>query len=215
MTIVGFALMSPDVQHRWLYVLFMLSHSLFRAWETFFTSKERNPHQFEGDWTLFVGTMAYIGLCFFITFEFFLSARALNWVLTSLGLILYFVAVRLRLWGQVSLGRQWAIHVVGQNKVAKRRLLRIGPYQFIRHPIYFGIALDELALPIIFNTGYAILFVGLVNWPLLCVRLFLEEKKSRVLFKDKDYVQYQNDTGLFFPRTFEKAGYFLRKIFFL
>ena len=88
-------------------------------WETFFTSREKDPRRFAGDWTLAVGTLAYIGLCFVITFEFFLISRERFLFVSLVGLVLYIFAARLRWWGQITLGKQWAIHVVGEEKSKK------------------------------------------------------------------------------------------------
>jgi len=169
-------------------------------WETFFTSKEKDPRRFEGDWTLAAGTFAYIGLCFFIVFEFFLIPRERYFAPFFLGLILYVLASRLRWWGQITLGKQWAIHVVGEEKIKKRRLLQIGPYEFMRHPIYTGILIEEIALPLLANTYYALMIGLLVNIPLLLIRLFMEEKKSFLKFGD-DYLVYCQKAGRFFPKN--------------
>ena len=195
----------PATPFRWWFSLLITLHVIARMWETFFTSKEKEPRSFEGDWTLAVGTFAYIGLCFVIVFEFFLIPKEINFPLFFLGLVLYIFASRLRWWGQAALGKQWAIHVVGEEKIKKHRLLQIGPYEFIRHPIYSGILIEEIALPVLANTYYALGLAALVNIPLLLMRLFIEEKKSLEKFGD-DYSVYCRETGRFFPK---RGCYFL------
>jgi len=197
----------PATPFRWWFSLFITLHVAVRMWETFFTSKEKDPRRFEGDWTLAVGTFAYIGLCFLITFEFFLIPHERHIVIFGIGLILYILAARLRWWGQVTLGRQWAIHVVGEEKVSKHRLLQIGPYEFIRHPIYTGILIEEIALPLLANTYYALCVALLVNIPLLLIRLFAEEKKSLAKFGE-DYSLYRQKTGRFFPKSNKWLSFF-------
>ena len=189
-----------QVSYGWLFSVGIFAHVLYRMWETFFTSKEREPQKFEGDWTLAVGTLAYIGLCFLITFEYFLIRHRRFLGTLILGSLLYLIATRLRFWGEATLGRQWAVHVVGDTKTTKSRLLRIGPYKYIRHPIYFGILLEELALPLIATTYFSLGCAVLVNIPLLLIRLISEEKMSVQKFGD-EYMEHRKTTGMFFPKS--------------
>ncbi len=210
-TAVFLSLKFPSTPFRWWFSLLITAHVAIRMWETFFTSREKDPRRFAGDWTLAVGTFAYIGLCFVITFEFFLIPRERFFSVSLVGLVLYIFAARLRWWGQITLGKQWAIHVVGEGKIKKNRLLQLGPYEFIRHPIYSGILIEEIALPLLANTYYALVMAVLINIPLLLIRLFAEEKKSSEKFGD-DYHAYSQKSGRFFPKG-EKWPLFFKKIF--
>lgn len=190
----------PEVSYGWIFSIGISAHVLYRMWETFFTSKERDPQKFEGDWTLAVGTLAYIVLCFLITLEFFLMPRHRFFGVILFGGMFYIIAARLRCWGEVTLGRQWAVHVVGGTKIGKSRLLRIGPYRYIRHPIYLGILLEELALPLIACAFFSLAFALFVNIPLLLLRLVLEEKVSLHKFGNA-YLEYRKEAGIFFPKS--------------
>ena len=147
-TAVFLSLKFPSTPFRWWFSLLITAHVAIRMWETFFTSREKDPRRFAGDWTLAVGTFAYIGLCFVITFEFFLIPRERFFSVSLVGLVLYIFAARLRWWGQITLGKQWAIHVVGEGKIKKNRLLQLGPYEFIRHPaqLYEALVLSVFLL---------------------------------------------------------------------
>jgi methyltransferase len=213
--VLWLSVISSHVPYRWFFMVFMFIHCFFRVWETYFTSKERNAQNFEGDWTLFVGTIAYVVLCFIVTLEFYLFPHNRNLFVSLIGLIFYIIAARLRLWGQASLGRQWAIHVIGHEKISKRRLLKVGPYQYVRHPIYLGILLEEFTLPILFNTYWSLIFVIFVNCPLLLIRLFLEEKRSENIFGKAVYAAYAKESSFFWPSSFSNTFYFFKKLFFL
>jgi protein-S-isoprenylcysteine O-methyltransferase Ste14 len=56
------------------------------------------------------------------------------------------------------------------HKVAKK-----GPYQFIRHPSYFGAILYEIAVAVLLSSWWA-LIVGIVNTGLLILRTALEDR---------------------------------------
>jgi len=190
----------PKISCGWFFSIGIFAHVSYRMWETFYTSKEREPHKFEGDWTLAVGTLAYIGLCFLIVFEFFLIPRARSVGIVMFGGFLYLLAARLRFWGELTLGSQWAVHVVGNVKTSRTKLLKIGPYKYIRHPIYFGILLEEIALPLLANTFFSLGCTLLVNIPLLLIRLVSEEKVSSERFGN-EYKVYANTAGMFFPKA--------------
>jgi len=190
----------PEVTFGRIFSVGIFIHTLYRIWETFFTSKECTPQKFEGDWTLIVCTLTYIVFCFLITFEFFLIPHQRYFEIFIVGILLYLIAARFRFWGETTLGRQWAVHVIGNTKTNKSKLLQIGPYKFIRHPIYFGIILEELSLPLISATYFSLIFAVLVTIPLQLMRLTLEEKRSIQKFGD-DYVQYKDKVGLFFPKS--------------
>lgn len=200
-TAIILSLSFKEVPYRWIFVLAITAHVCVRMWETFYTSKEKNPQKFEGDWTLAVGTFAYIGMLFVVTFEFYLYPKSINFVVFAIGVCMYGVATRLRWWGAVTLGSQWAIHVIGKQKTQKARLLHIGPFVYIRHPIYLGILVEELAVPLIAGTFYSMICVMAVNIPLLMVRLFFEEHASEKKFDRFSYNDYKMKTGIFFPKS--------------
>jgi protein-S-isoprenylcysteine O-methyltransferase Ste14 len=64
-----------------------------------------------------------------------------------------------------------------------------GPYRFIRHPMYFGIFLMSLGMPLLLGSWWALL-PGLFNIGLLVVRTALEDRTLQAeLLGYKDYVQ--------------------------
>jgi len=180
------------------FLVFMLFHAFERVWETFYTSKERKPFEFHGDWTLAMVTVAYLALCFITIFEFFLMPGTFRWSVSVLGLLLYFAAFRLRWWGMKSLGKQWAIHAVGAQKIKRVRLIRLGAYKYIRHPIYLGIMLEVLSIPLVANAAIALLMAVIVNVPMQILRL-LEEEKSSARRLGEPYLKYAREVDMLLP----------------
>ena len=181
-----------------LFLIFWLFHSFERVWETFYTSKERKAFDFHGDWTLGAVTMAYLFLCFLCIFEFFLVPRSFNYGVAILGMALYLGAFRLRWWGMKSLGKQWAIHAVGAQKIKKVRLIRVGAFKYMRHPIYLGIILELLSLPLIANAYFVLFIACFINIPLQLIRL-LEEEKSSVRRLGESYREYKREVDMLIP----------------
>ncbi len=191
-------LLTPRSVTNFLFFVFVTCAIVERGWETFKTSKERKKDELHGDWTLVAVTSTYIILFFFFVTEFYLKTKPFNPFITAVGIALLIASFRLRLWGMSALGKQWAVHAVGAQKIRKVRLLRIGPYRYIRHPIYLGIMVEELSFPIIANAFYSLLFAVFVCLPLVIIRACEEEKTSLRRFGDK-YLDFKRQVGMFFP----------------
>lgn len=193
-----------------IFLIFMLCHSFERVWETFYTTKERRVNELHGDWTLAVVTLAYLVLCFLTIAETFIFVKRFRVCITILGLCLYVLAFLLRWWGMKALGKQWAIHAVGAQKIKKVRLIKIGPFKYVRHPIYLAIIIEVISIPTIANTPWCMLFAISINVPLQIVRLVLEEKSSIRRFGDK-YLQYQQEVSQLLPIKYMQHMLFSKK----
>jgi methyltransferase len=84
----------------------------------------------------------------------------------------------LRWWAAASLGRLWNIRVI---VVPGAALVRTGPYRWLRHPDYLGVAVSGVALPLVHTAwltaiGFAVAF-GL----LLRTRIRVEDAALAVL----------------------------------
>jgi len=97
-----------------------------------------------------------------------------------------------------ALGKQWAIHAVGAQKIKKVRLVKIGPYKYVRHPIYLGIVIEVVSIPLIANAYFSLAFAILINVPLQLIRLRLEERNSFRKFGDI-YLRYKQEVSALFP----------------
>ncbi len=195
---VLFFIFSKKETFQWFFLFFIIVHSLERVWETFYTSKERRPFELHGDWTLIATTGAYIFLCLISAIECFLFRANYLLVLGLIGAMLYLASFRLRWWGMTALGSQWAVHAIGAQKVSKVRVIKIGPYKYIRHPIYLAIFLEVLSIPLIANSFIGLLFAAFFYIPLQYKRL-LEEEKNNIRKMGEPYLTYMQETGSLFP----------------
>lgn len=93
------------------------------------------------------------------------------------ALLLALVAQGLRYWCIGTLGRRWNTRVI---VVPGLPLVASGPYRFLPHPNYLVVALEGLALPLVF-TGWitALTFTVLNAVLLLGVRIPVEERALR------------------------------------
>lgn len=82
----------------------------------------------------------------------------------------------------VQIGRGWMIHSLGpywNTKiiiVPKGKVIRKGPYQFMRHPNYLIVALEFIVIPCLFQAYVTAVVFSLLNVLILIIRIPAEEK---------------------------------------
>jgi protein-S-isoprenylcysteine O-methyltransferase Ste14 len=194
---VMFYLMNPGRDGRLTFSIFILFVIFERVWEGLYTSKDKQLDKIEGDWTLPVSIISYILLIVFCLFEFYLVQRDINLYVTGLALFTYLFALSLRLWAVKSLGNQWSVHIIGTNKIeAERRLIKSGPYKYVVHPVYLGIILEQVSIPLVANLYYVSLIILCFAIPFQFLKARLEEKEMEK-YLGEEYTKYRTFTPRF------------------
>jgi len=196
-----FTLRYPYISHGWLFLLFICVLAIERVWETFYSTEDRKKHKLQGDWTLPLVSIAYIIMLFGVTWEFFTVRKELNYSITYLALFIFIVSFLLRVYSMKTLKEQWSVHAVGAKKVKNVFLVKTGPYKYVRHPIYLGVILEVLSIPLIWNAYFIVIFTSTVNVPLQLMRAYFEEKAT-VRKLGQDYVLYKSVVPAFLPFKF-------------
>jgi methyltransferase len=96
----------------------------------------------------------------------------LGWICLALVAL----AMALRYWAIVTLGRRWSTRVVvvpGLPAVAG------GPYRFVRHPNYTAVTMEGAALPLVHGAWLTALVFSALNVWILAVRIRCEEEALR------------------------------------
>ncbi|MBN8209413.1 isoprenylcysteine carboxylmethyltransferase family protein [Bacillus sp. NTK071] len=108
---------------------------------------------------------------FFRELELFLFDKS---KLTSvIGLLLYGGGIALRYWGIQELGHFFSRNVIVESKVD---LVSSGPYRILRHPLYTGLLLSTIGIPIYIGTWGGVIVAILLIIPALLYRIRLEER---------------------------------------
>ncbi len=116
--------------------------------------------------------------------------------LEGVGLLLFGLGLGLFLWARRAARGQYSGHI--QIK-ADHILVKTGPYQYVRHPVYSGYLLMALGIAIGYSSLVGVTSVLLLLLPGLLYRLRLEEK----LLPDRfpmEFRQYAQKTGCLIPK---------------
>jgi protein-S-isoprenylcysteine O-methyltransferase Ste14 len=124
-------------------------------------------------------------------------------LLVCIGFCIYLPAICLYLWGFLALGRQFGVSSVGgADLVAGHSLVRLGPYHFLRHPMYLAVLLAALGAFLVFLTWAMALFL-----PMSLVVIFRAAQDERLLeagFGDA-WRDYAREVPGWIPR-FSRSG---------
>ncbi len=91
----------------------------------------------------------------------------------TVGLILYGSGIALRYWGIQELGQFFSRNVIVEKKVD---LVSSGPYRLLRHPLYTGLLLSCIGIPVFIGVWGGIILSVLLITPALLYRIRLEER---------------------------------------
>jgi methyltransferase len=109
-------------------------------------------------------------------------------------LSIFCLAQLVRIWVITSLGKFWntKILVLANTKVVKK-----GPYRFLRHPNYLVVAIELFAVPLLFNSYYTSILFTILNIIMLNVRIPTEENALKTL---TEYEEAFRDCHPFIPK---------------
>ncbi|MBI5494402.1 MAG: isoprenylcysteine carboxylmethyltransferase family protein [Deltaproteobacteria bacterium] len=117
------------------------------------------------------------------------------------GLVL---AAGLVTWGAGLAVRQWAMRTLGRfftDRVrifTDHRLITEGPYRWVRHPSYAGLALVLAGAPLVLGSTLALVISVVAGGSALAFRVRVEEAALRAAFGDQ-YTRYAQRTPALLP----------------
>lgn len=121
---------------------------------------------------------------------------SLQWdVFTFLGLILLFGGTIFRIWCIQTLGKNFTVAVKTQST---QQLIKVGPYQIIRHPSYLGAYLAIVGSAVLLHAYCSIAVATIVMFLTYVYRIKVEET-ALVNHFGNSYEQYQQETKKLIP----------------
>ena len=166
-----------------------------RVWETFLRKCKKGRGQIIHQWTLFALSAVHISIGVLTVIEYCIVDRTINYAITLLGLIVYFLSFFLRKWAIKTLGE---FHSINIEIKECHQIIKEGPYKYLRHPYYLSVMLELLGFPLIPNAYFSFCCSVFVYIPLVLVRLYLEEKAMIKKFGN-EYFKYKKETKGLLP----------------
>ena len=119
-------------------------------------------------------------------------------VMLIAGALLYIPGMALVLWGRFALGKNYFVSTgMGAQLFSDQQLVINGPYAFVRHPMYVGLALAAWGALLIYFTWTTVYFA--VFAPMLFLRVRREEQALAAEFGEQ-WRAYCQRVPAFFPR---------------
>lgn len=115
--------------------------------------------------------------------------------MTNTGLVIYALGLVLRYTGILQLGKNFSR---GTEAVKEQELISWGLYSRLRHPLYLGLFLLTLGVPLILQTYSGALFTTLVMFYSLNRRMAEEEELMESILGDR-YRHWKEDRYRFLP----------------
>jgi protein-S-isoprenylcysteine O-methyltransferase Ste14 len=161
--------------------------------------KQTKVQEDPGGRLLHLGVMA---LAFFLLFSHRLDLGPLGlrftpesaWLRMS-GVVLTFIGAGIAMWARRSLGQYWSARVTLK---IDHRLIRSGPYAWVRHPLYSGLLLAMAGTALVVGEWRALIGV-LVALAEFSRKARKEEALLATEF-DADYREYREQAGFLTPR---------------
>jgi protein-S-isoprenylcysteine O-methyltransferase Ste14 len=145
------------------------------------------------------GLAHYVAYFFFVPYVVIAARPGPELLLPELfrwlGLGLVVLGVAFAVWAIAALGRHYDLELEIHRD---HELVRGGPYRFVRHPVYTGLAVHFLGACL--ATGNLLLIAGtlLVTYPALYLRARTEERLLRERF-GAEYDAYARNVGMLVP----------------
>jgi protein-S-isoprenylcysteine O-methyltransferase Ste14 len=172
-----------------------------RIIETFLPDKNKQKGEVSSKWLFYCMLVSGILIYICAISEFIFLVKKINIFITIIGSVLIIFRIILKVWAVKTLGKFWSIQIEIRED---QKLIKEGPYKYVRHPSYLSTMIEVTAGPLIFNSYYTILFVWLVYIPFLITRIYLEEKELLKKF-GKEYEEYRRSVPLLLPiKIFKK-----------
>lgn len=122
-------------------------------------------------------------------------ARESSSVATIAGLCLLGSGISIRVWAIRTLGRHFTATVM---LTPDHRLVKSGPYKWVRHPSYLGAFMAIVGCPLFLNAYWAILVAVILMSIAYYLRIGVEEKMLSTYF-GRQYQDYKKNTKRIIP----------------
>ena len=157
-------------------------------------------------WVQISGWLAISTLCVYLGYVLWLQlpltlVPAVSSWLRVVGLAVFFIGTSLAFWARWALGVMWGVSTsFAVQMQTEHRLIRYGPYAFVRHPMYLGYWLILFGILLIYRTWSA-LFLFVMCLVSFYLRARREEKAMASAFGE-EWKHYTARTKFLIPLVY-------------
>ncbi len=147
------------------------------------------------NWTHLFINLTYFGLLGLPVVEYFLLKKKINPIISIVGVLMVVLGIWGRNYSIKFLGKYWS----GDIEIKEdHRIIREGPYAYVRHPAYLSMIMNGLGLCLIPNAYYSLIFAFIIYVPAYIIRIVLEE---RIFLKElgEKYLNYKREVPALLP----------------
>ena len=148
---------------------------------------------------ILVQTVLFVAIGFLLWRSLPLVLSPLSHIIVLvLGSLLYFPGVALYLWGYRTLGSMFGISSgFGASLYQGHNLIQIGPYRYIRHPMYLAVIMAAFGALLIFRTWAMALFA-----PISLGIIVRARREERLLAEEfgEEWESYRRGVNGWFPK---------------
>lgn len=181
-------------------ILFILITLLWLGEFIFFPSLEKEERSQQKTLLIILATILLIIVINAMMFWFDILLVK-NIYLQGLALVIYSAGLILRYWSLILLGKSFSRDV----EVSKdQELISHGPYKYVRHPLYTGLFLLTIAVPL-FVGNLAVFLLAVILMYMVLNRRILEEESFMEEVLGTRYVEWKNERYRFLPFVGEKS----------
>jgi len=182
----------------WLALLWFALEFLIRAIARYNVSsniKEQTfQHEDQGSWWIIALASSVMAVIILLALHFKWQTDLPEY-LVPIGFILMGLGIALRAWAVICLKEFFTMHVkISSN----HRLIKNGPYKFVRHPSYLGVFITTVGFGLASGYFFVLIAFLVILGGSLGYRIYVEEKALSEKF-DKEWQRYSENTWAIFP----------------
>ncbi|MEW6608502.1 MAG: isoprenylcysteine carboxylmethyltransferase family protein [bacterium] len=126
---------------------------------------------------------------------FYLHIQKVNLMISGIGFLMYVSVIPLRDCAAQTLGKYLSPDI---KIVEGHKLIKEGPYKYIRHPLALSAIIEVVGITLIPNSYYSFLATLFIFLPYMLFRIHLEEKALTEKF-GQEYIDYKKEVSAFLP----------------
>lgn len=166
-----------------------------RIFEVIYLAGKKEKGEIKNDWITFLIVLFYGLVISSSISEFLIVRKKLNLFVSLFSFVLLLFRFSIKMWAVKTLGKFWSPYIEIRNE---HKLIKIGPYKYMRHPVYLCNIIEILVTPLILNAYYTALTFSALCIPVIITRMYYEEKALIQKFGN-EYIKYINECYAFIP----------------